>query len=143
MDKHDVIRIVSDLSSELASSMLIHLEDVATFVSDADVAMAASIEQMANEEKNCLERLAQLLDSLDAVPGPPRVQAAIAAMPYNEVHVLVPRLIKDKTRLVDRCKQAASMVTDHPAATECIAAVTHRHSEHLDKLNSMRPAQAT
>jgi hypothetical protein len=143
VDKYDVIRIVSDLSSALASSMLIHLEDVATFVSDADVSMATAIEQMASEEKQCLHRLADLLDSLDATPGPPRVQAAIAAMPYNEVHVLIPRLIKDKAVLVDRCKRAASMVMDHSAATECLAAVTHRHSEHLDKLNSMRQKQAS
>ncbi len=137
MDRHDVVRTVSALYSELSSSMLVHFGDVAAFVSDADVSIAASIAKMSAEEKECLQRLAELLDSLDATPGPPRVQAAIAAMPYNGVYVLIPRLIKNKQQLVDRCKQAASMVAGNAAATECLSTVALRHSEHLAKLNSM------
>lgn len=142
-DKYEVIRTVLALSSELASSLLLHVEDIESFVSGNDLAYAASVAEMASEEKQCQKSLAQLLDSLDATPGPPRIQAAIAAMPYTEVHVLIPRLIEDKKRLVARCEQAGAMVAGHSAATECISAVTHRHREHLETLEKMAKTQAS
>ncbi len=143
MDNHNVIRTVSALYSELSAGMLLYLGDIAAFVSDADVSIAASITEMAHEEKGCLQRLAELLDSLDATPGPPKVHADVAALPYNKVNILIPRLIKNKQHLLDRCKQAGQWVAGHAAATECISLVTNRHKEHLEKLSGLSQPQAT
>lgn len=142
-DKHDVIQTVLTLSSELSSSLLLHVEDVATFVSDDDLAKSVSVEDMAEEEKQCIANLAQLLDTLDATPGPPRVQARVAAMPYTEIHVLIPRLVADKQRLIDICQQAAQRVGDWPAAVERIASVTQRHQQHLANLQEMAKAHTS
>ncbi|NOX58581.1 MAG: hypothetical protein GXP29_06955 [Planctomycetes bacterium] len=142
-DRFEIIAAVLALDGELASSLLLHFESVGVFVGWDDVTDAESLSAMAAEEMQCQKNVAQLLDSLDATPGPRRVQASTGAMPYTDVHALLPRLIEDKKRLVAYCREVASAVSDNSAASECISAVAYRHNEHLAALEKMAERQAS
>jgi hypothetical protein len=134
-----VVRAVDDLLALEHTSLLHQLSDSAAFVSGPELAGAVVLGQMVADEQRSRRELADLLDRLDATPGPRSVRAVEAEMNYTRLDALLPRLIEDKRRLIAGYESAARRVTSNPGAVEIIAAILGRHRDHLHKLAGLRP----
>jgi len=132
-----VINEIDRLYAMEGSSLLARLAESAAYISPADLDDAEAIVKMHEEEREHVHWLADLLDELDATPGPRRVDTATADLHYNRLETVLPRVIAGKQRLIRYYEQASSVVASHPRAAEVVGTILTRHRNHLTRLEEL------
>jgi hypothetical protein len=134
----NLVRIIDDLHGAESASLLLRLTESVAYVHAGELEDYTAIEAMADEERGHLRRLVELLDALDATPGPRRVQVASGSLHYNRPHVLLPLLIRDKERLIGEYEAAGRSVSGNRQAADVVSGILPRHRAHLDKLRAIQ-----
>ena len=141
MASDSTIRVISDLRAEENSSLLQQLMHSAAFVSSAEADEAFVLEELAEEERLHQQWLDELLDRLDATPGPLRFNMRAGNMGYHRVESQLSALIADKQRLIAEYEAAAQNVADEPEAARVVGDIAVRHRAHLSRLEELRKAR--
>ena len=133
-----IARTIDGLLAMEYTSLLHQLSDSAAFVPGPEVPGAIALGQMIADEQSSRRELAELLDRLDATPGPRLVRATEAEINYTRLDAILPRLIQDKKRLIAGYEAAAKLVASDPAAVDVVSAILGRHRDHLQRLTGIR-----
>jgi hypothetical protein len=143
MPDPSIIHTVDRMHAIEGASLIIRMTESAAFVDHDGVAAAAELNAMADQQRQHLHWLAQLLDELDATPGPRRVNAASADLHYNRIESILPRLIDDKKNLIAEYDRASTRVASQPRATDLFGRINARHRDHLARLEKLLSASST
>ena len=143
MSESSIIEIVDQMHAIEGASLVLRMTESAGFVDHDDVNAAAELNAFAAQQREHLRWLAQLLDDLDATPGPRRVNAASADLHCNRSESVLPRLIDDKKHLVAQYELAAKRVASEPRAADLFARIIARHRDHLTRLEKLVSANST
>jgi rubrerythrin len=135
-----VVRTIDNLHALEGGSLLQRYAESETFLGGALLEAYAAIEEMIADEREHLHRLADLLDELDATPGPRRFQVQSGNLHYSRPSVLLPQLIADKERLAAQYESALARVAESPRAAEVVSGILARHRTHLERLRSLLQA---
>lgn len=143
MPKSAIIDIVDQMHAIEGASLILRVGESATFINHNDVTAAAELNAFAAQQREHLRWLAQLLDQLDATPGPRRVNTASADLHFNRIESVLPRLIDDKKHLIAQYERAAARVASEPRAADQFARIIARHRDHLTRLEKLVSANST
>lgn len=138
-----IIQTVDQMHAIEGASLILRTSESSGFVDHDDVTAAAELSAFAAQQREHLRWLAQLLDELDATPGPRRVNAASADLHYNRIEAILPRLITDKKNLIAQYERAAARVASEPRAADLFAHIIARHRDHLTRLEKLVGANST
>ncbi len=138
MADYDTAKAVAALRAEEGASILQNLVASSAFVTYARARDAAAIRQMAEEERMHQQWLDDLLDQLDATPGPRRFRTHAGELNYHRIETAIPKLIADKKHLIRLYECAVPHVADDPYAARLIADITARHRDHLRRLEELQ-----
>ena len=141
MASDSTVRVINYLRAEENSSLLQQLVHSAAFVSSAEADEAFVLQEMAQEELLHQQWLDELLDRLDATPGPLRFNMRSGNMGYHRVESQLAVLISDKQRLIAEYEAAAQNVADEPEAARVVGDIAARHRAHLARIEELRKAR--
>jgi hypothetical protein len=138
MASDTVVRTIDTLLAVEGGSLLLRLEHAGAYVPHSESDLANALQEMVDEEKEHRRKLVDLLDEFGATPGPRRVHSYPADVHYNQLHVLLPRFIADKKRLIGEYEAGAALVVSEPKATDLVASILASHRRHLARLEELR-----
>lgn len=137
MSNETLVRTIDNLRACEQASLLQRFAEAEAYTTSRDTEEAAALEQMIEQERSNIRRLVELLDWLDATPGPRRVRASTGDLHYNKLHALVPRLIEDKKQLIACYESASTVAAADPRAADLVATILGTHREHLKRLEKL------
>jgi hypothetical protein len=137
MTDENVVKVVDNLYAIQGTSLLTRAANSAPYITSGVTTQAHALRAMVADEERHLQQLADLLNELDATPGPRLVRAADADLHYVKVQTLIPRLIRDKQRLVAEFEHAADEVAPDPRAANIVTQITSDHRRHLEELPTL------
>lgn len=143
MPDPNLVRRIDDMHALECASLVLRVTESASYVPPDDLDDAAALEQMADEHREHQRWLVELLDRLDATPGPRRVDTASADLHYNRIESLLPRFIENEKKLIQSYEKTAAQVADEPQAAELLTRIASRHREHLSRLEQLAGANAS
>jgi rubrerythrin len=141
MASDTIVRVINALRAEENSSLLQQLTRSAAFISQAEADEAFVLQELADEERLHQQWLDDLLDRLDATPGPLRFHMRAGSMGYHRIESQLPALIVDKQRLIAEYAAAAAVVADEPEAARVVGEIAARHQAHLARLEVLQRAR--
>jgi hypothetical protein len=139
----NIIRSVDHLLAVESTSLLERLAESASYVATAGADDATAIAEMIEDAKQNTRSLVELLDVLDAAPGPRRVDTSSADIHFARIETVIPRLIADKQWLIREYEAVAIKVASEPRASEVVASGLNRHRAHLKRLQTIQQAVAS
>ena len=137
MTDQDLVKVIDSLGGVEGTSLLSRLSTARPFVSTCPTNEVRAVLKMIEDEEHHRQLLAELLDELNATPGPRQAIASGGELNYLKLRSLVPHLIKDKKRLLAQYEKAAKLVAGEPRAADVVATITTSHRRHLEQLTEM------
>lgn len=126
-----------------SAALILRLSESAAYIKPQDTRDAMTLDHMAADQREHLQWIADLLDTLDATPGPRRVNTLSADLHYNRIETLVPRLVDDERQLQSHCEQIARLVVGEPRAADLCSRIAARHRAHVDQLEQIIAAYSS
>jgi hypothetical protein len=133
----DLIDSVNRLYALESCSLMQRLAESQAYIPTGANAEAFDLQRMIDEETQHGASLVTLLDELNTTPGPRGVSIMSGNLHYNQLHVLLPRLIEDKHRLIGEYQAALSIAEFEPRAADVLGRLLASHRRHLARLEEL------
>ena len=138
MTDQDLVNVIDSLDAVEGTSLLSRLSTTRPFVSTCPTDEVRALLNMIEEEEHHRQLLVDLLDRLNATPGPRPAIASGGELNYMKLSTLVPYFLADKKRLIAQYENAAKLVAGRQPAADIIASITTSHRRHIEKLTAFK-----
>jgi len=136
----NLVNTIDKLLAAETGSLMHRLREVEAYVPAGAAEAALAVAELVAEDARHAQKLVELLDQLDATPGPRCVEIASGDLHFNRIHTLIPRLIADQKRLVAVYTWAQAEVSGDARAADAVSQLLASHRTHLKKLEELAGA---
>lgn len=137
MDKHQVVDILNELLAVEQHSFPLRLFESTMFVSRLAVEDLRAVENMAQSSRQHGAWLSTLILELEGVPGPRIADPASADLHFQELHHVLPRLVREQESLIQKYALAGERLGAEAKAPNCVERILVRHREALSVLHHL------
>lgn len=134
---NDALAVLNDLLSGEQCALAPRVIESTVFVSGTSVAALDIVQRMARTSRRNREDLASMVIELGGEPGPRRGDAATAHLHFQDLHHLLPELIRGQERLVRKYQAALPLLTASTRAAALARRIATQHENDLQKLQSL------
>lgn len=132
MAESAVLDILNELLAAEQRSLPVRMFESTVFVSQVSVDHCADVDRLARISREHSAWLSELILELGGALGPRIGDVTSADLHYQELHHVVPRLLRAQKTLVDLYVTAAQRVAAEPKARELVQRIITRHRQALD-----------
>ncbi|HUU83274.1 MAG TPA: hypothetical protein VM243_07195 [Phycisphaerae bacterium] len=137
MDPVPATDILNELLVGEYRALLPRLIEARAFITADRTADFENVRRMAADRDRCMARLVETIIALGGEPGPRSSDMTSACFHYNELPVLLPRVIADEEALCRKYVRAVHALSDCEQAAEVVADIAGRHRVHLELLRKL------
>lgn len=132
------VSTVTDILNEVLAleqcSLCARLMESTVFVSTAALEELSIVKRMAQTDAQHTASLVDAILQRGGSPGPRVGDIRSADLHFQDLHYVLPRLVEDRKRLVQKCTLAAQRIAADADASGLIASIAAHHQEELDTL---------
>jgi len=137
MTEEAVVAVLNALLAAEQQAIAPRLFESVVFVSDASIAEVRLAERLVAQSRSNQAALAGRILDLGGEPGPRCGNSASGDLHYLEVHSVLPRVIADYHRLMDKYRSGTARVSGDPASAALVARLTAIHEHELQSLTDL------
>ncbi len=140
MTDEAVVAVLNALLAVEQQAVAPRLFESDVFVSGASVDKVRLAERLVAQSRSNQSALAGLILELGGEPGPRCGNTMSGDLHYLEVHAVLPRVIADYGRLLDKYRLAAARVSGDSASASLVSRLTAVHEQELQSLTALAEA---
>ena len=137
MSEESVAAALNTLLAAEQQLLANRLFESTVFVSNASVTAAQLTARLAAQSRLNQEALAQRIIALGAMPALRRGDTRSADLHYQELRAVLPRLVADYERLVERYRAVGAPVSEDPESSRLVARVLAVLDQELRSLKDL------
>ncbi len=140
MTDEAVVSVLNALLAAEQQAIAPRLFESGVFVSGASIAEVRLAERLVAQSRSNQSALAGLILELGGEPGPRCGNTMSADLHYLEVRSVLPRVITDYRRLLDKYRLAHARVSGDSASAALVSRLTAVHEHELQSLTAVAGA---
>ncbi len=140
MTDEAVVAVLNALLAAEQQAIAPRLFESAVFVSGASIAEVRLAERLVAQSRSNQSALAGLILELGGEPGPRCGNSMSGDLHYLEVHSVLPRVIADYRRLLEKYRVADTRVGGESASAALVSRLTAIHDHELQSLTALAGA---
>lgn len=137
MNEQTQVDILNELLALEEECLPDRLVESTLFISRLAVEDAQTVQDMVAVSREHAAGLSELIDQLDGTPGPRIVFADSADLHYQELHFVLPRLLREHEALIRKYESAARQLPPDTSAFALVDRILRRHKDSLEKLRKL------
>jgi len=141
MTEEAVVAVLNALLAAEQQAIAPRLFESTVFVAGASIAEVRLAERLVAQSRSNQAALADRILELGGEPGPRRGNPTSGDLHYLEVHSVLPRVIADYRRLLEKYRLAGPHVSGDPESATLVSRLTNVHEHEFEMLTQLaRPA---